>query len=135
MSRKFADEASDAIRRIFTEMETWPESKAVVGVYACGGTDNQWLDLFDNSAPFRHQAADYSPAGRRRYREDLRRKYGTAERLREAWGRTDAASRNATATRASRRSARRASPLRRSWVGLPGRADGMRKKHRSGCRA
>ena len=92
MSRKFADEAADAMRRIFAEMEEWPESGNVIGVYACGGTDNQWLDLFDNSAPVKRQAADYSPAGRRRYREHLRRKYGTVERLRAAWGRKDIAS-------------------------------------------
>lgn len=92
MSQKFADEMSDVIHRIFTEVETWPESKNVIGVYACGGTDNQWLDLFDNSSSAKKQAADYSPAGRARYREHLRRKYGSIAALRAAWGRNDIAS-------------------------------------------
>lgn len=92
MSRKFADEMSDAIRRIFTEIETWPESKNVIGVYVTGGADGQWLDLFDNSVSAGRQAADYSPAGQRRYREHLRRKYGSAEALGKAWGRDGAVS-------------------------------------------
>ena len=61
----YADEASSAIERTFLELEKWPESKAVVGVYVNGGTDGQWLDLFDNSALSKRESADYSVASQR----------------------------------------------------------------------
>ena len=64
-SKLYADEASSAIERLFAEIEQWPESKAVIGVYVNGGTDGQWLDLFDNSALPRRESADYSVASQR----------------------------------------------------------------------
>ena len=89
MSEKFAEDAGDAIRRIFEEIESWPESKNVVAAYVCGGADNQWLDLFDNSSSAKRQAADYSLASVSRFRKFLRVKYGTPEKLRDAWGAKD----------------------------------------------
>lgn len=67
MSEKYAAEASAAIGEFFRQMELWPESKAVVGVYVNGGTDGQWLDLFDNSALPRRESADYSVASQRAF--------------------------------------------------------------------
>jgi len=64
-SKLYSDEASSAIERLFAEIEQWPESKAVIGVYVNGGTDGQWLDLFDNSALPRRESADYSVASQR----------------------------------------------------------------------
>lgn len=74
-SEVYADEAASAIERAFREIEAWPESKAVVGVYVNGGTDGQWLDLFDNSALPRRESADYSAASRRGF-ESYRRQKG-----------------------------------------------------------
>ena len=73
-SAVYADEASSAIERAFREIETWPESKAVIGVYVNGGTDGQWLDLFDNSALPQHESADYSAASRRGFDDDRRQR-------------------------------------------------------------
>ena len=64
-SELYGDEAAEAIGRVFEEMESWPESKAVIGVYVNGGTDGQWLDLFDNSALPSRESADYSVASQR----------------------------------------------------------------------
>ena len=90
MSEKFTEDAGAAIRRIFEEIESWPESKNLVAAYVCGGADNQWLDLFDNSSSAKRQAADYSPASVNRFRKFLRAKYGTPEKMRDAWGAKDA---------------------------------------------
>lgn len=67
LSELFFDEAAEVIRKAFAEMETWPESKRVIGVYLNGGTDGQWLDLFDNSALPRRESADYSVVSQRRF--------------------------------------------------------------------
>ena len=64
-SELYVDEASAAIGAFFAQLEAWPESKAVIGVYVNGGTDGQWLDLFDNSALPKRESADYSVASQR----------------------------------------------------------------------
>ena len=86
MSEKFTQEAGEVIKYLFTELEKWPESKNLIGVYVCGGADNQWLDLFDNSSSAKKQAADYSPASVNRFRKFLKAKYGTVEKMCESWG-------------------------------------------------
>jgi hypothetical protein len=74
-STVFAQAAADFIERLFAAIEDMPEGKAVIGAYCCGGTDGQWLDLFDNHVSVK-QAADYSDVARRRFAEFRRRKYG-----------------------------------------------------------
>lgn len=77
LSELFFDEAAEVIRKAFAEMETWPESKRVIGVYLNGGTDGQWLDLFDNSALPRRESADYAVASQRRF-DAWRKAHGRA---------------------------------------------------------
>lgn len=89
MSEKFTEDMGAVIKCVFEDVESWPESKNLVATYVCGGTDNQWLDLFDNSSSAKRQAADYSPASVRSFRTFLREKYGTADAMRKAWGRDD----------------------------------------------
>ena len=67
LSELFFDEAAGILQKAFSEMETWPESKRIIGVYLNGGTDGQWLDLFDNSALPRRESADYSVVSQRRF--------------------------------------------------------------------
>jgi hypothetical protein len=74
-SEKFADDASVFLEKLFSDIESWPEGKAVIGAYVCGGTDGQWLDVFDNHVAER-QAADYSDCARRRFAEFRAQKYG-----------------------------------------------------------
>ena len=52
-----------------------------------GGTDGQWLDLFDTSYVKSVQlAADYSPAALKAFRGYLKDKYGNdIAKLRSAW--------------------------------------------------
>ena len=86
MSGKFVEDMGAVIKHVFEDVESWPESKNLVAAYVCGGADNQWLDLFDNSSSAKRQAADYSPASVKSYRKFLRAKYGTVENLCKAWG-------------------------------------------------
>ena len=74
-SEKFAADASAVLEKIFSELEKWPEGKAVIGTYLNGGTDTQWLDAFDNDLSGL-QAADCSDVSRRRFSEWCARKYG-----------------------------------------------------------
>ena len=76
-SEEFADEASAFIEKLFAAIEKMPEGKAVIGAYACGGTDGQWLDLFDNSVKTGfHQCGDYSDVMKRRFAAYRRMKRG-----------------------------------------------------------
>ena len=84
-SRVFADYMSENLVRLFAELEKRMESKSVVGVYLSGGCDGQWYDLFDQNAES-HLSADYSVCALDAYRRHLKDKYGTADRLAEAWG-------------------------------------------------
>ena len=74
-SETFADEAAAFVEKMFRELERLPETKNVIGVYVNGGTDTQWLDLFDNRVGGR-QAVDRSDVACRRFAEYRRRKYG-----------------------------------------------------------
>lgn len=90
-SEKFTRDAADAIRDILSEFEQKPESKAVVGVFFCRGTDGQWFCLFPEEIPGVHSLADYSPASLNYFRHFLREKYGNeVEALRQAWKDPDA---------------------------------------------
>ena len=86
-SEAFADAVADALGCIVGGLETSPEGKAVVGVFFGGGTDGQWLDLFDTGVKPR-QLADYSDVSRRRFAERLAEKYGTVAKLNAAYGGT-----------------------------------------------
>lgn len=86
-SQAFADAVADALGRIVSGLDASPEGKAVVGVFFAGGTDGQWLDIFDNGLKPR-QMADYSDVSRRRFAERLAEKYGTVAELNVAYGGT-----------------------------------------------
>ena len=75
-SGKFAQDASAFLERLFAGIEEMPEGKRVIGTYVCGGTDTQWLDLFNNRVRV-EQAADYSDVMKRRFAAFRRDRYGT----------------------------------------------------------
>ena len=75
-SKVWAADMAEAAGKIVSWLETAPEGRAVVGFYFSGGTDGQWLDLFDNGVKPR-QMGDYSDVSRRRFAEHLKEKYGT----------------------------------------------------------
>ena len=90
-SEVFAEAMADALGRLMRGLEASPEGKAVVGFFFGGGTDEQWLDLFDNGVkPW--QMGDYSDVARRRFREYLAIKYGTVEKMNTAYGMDSTAS-------------------------------------------
>ena len=90
-SEAFSKAMGDVLGRICAKLETIPEGKAVIGVFFGGGTDEQWLDQFDNGVkPW--QMGDYSDVARRRYKEFLKNKYGSVEELNRAYGRNDISS-------------------------------------------
>lgn len=87
-SEAFAQAMGDVLGRICAKLETASEGKAVIGVFFGGGTDEQWLDQFDNGVkPW--QMGDYSDVSRRRFKDFLKEKYGTVEKLNVAYGRSD----------------------------------------------
>ena len=71
----FARDVAAVMEKIFSDLETWPEGKAVIGTYLNAGTDTQWLDAFDNDLSGQ-QAADCSDVARKRFSDYCRRKYG-----------------------------------------------------------
>ena len=75
-SEKFAKDASSFLERLLAGIEEMPEGKKVIGTYVCGGTDTQWLDLFNNRVRV-EQAADYSDVMKRRFAAFRRARYGT----------------------------------------------------------
>lgn len=75
-SEKFAQDAAAFLEKLFAGIEKMPEGKKVIGVYVTGGTDTQWLDLFDNRVRA-EQAADYSDVMKRRFAAFRRARYGT----------------------------------------------------------
>lgn len=85
-SEKFRTEAAAKLRELIAAIETMPEGKAVIGVYVNGGTDMQWLDLWDNRKFSGKGQADYSPAALRGYQAYLQAKYGTPEKMAQAYG-------------------------------------------------
>ncbi len=85
-SEKYNRAAAEALRDIISAVEKMPEGKAVVGVYICGGTDGQWLDMWDNSAPVKVGAFDYSPAGKKAFVAYVKKKYGTLDVANRTWG-------------------------------------------------
>ena len=75
-SERFAAEASNFLEHLFAGLEEMPESKSVIGAYVCGGTDTQWLDLFNNRVRV-EQGADYSDVMKRRFAEFRKKKYAS----------------------------------------------------------
>ena len=74
-SVKFANDCAKILEQLFAGLEDTPEGKAVIGAYVCGGTDGQWLDIFDNHVGGR-QAADYADCAKSRFAAYRKRKYG-----------------------------------------------------------
>ncbi len=84
-SEMFAGAMADALGWLMKDLEASPEGKAVIGFFLGGGTDEQWLDLFDNGVkPW--QMGDYSDVARRRFKEYLAMKYGTVDKMNVAYG-------------------------------------------------
>lgn len=73
-SEKFAGDVASVMEKVFSELETWPEGKAVIGAYLNAGADTQWLDAFDST-----QAADMSDVARRRFSEYCKGKYAKTD--------------------------------------------------------
>jgi hypothetical protein len=85
-SEKYNVETAEAIYDVFSQIESTPEGKRVIGVYLSGGTDGQWLDLFNGCVPKITLSADYSPAALNAFRNYLKVKYnGDITKLQAAW--------------------------------------------------
>lgn len=79
-SEGFAKDAGKMLSQLFNSLESWPEGKAVIGSYICGGADTQWHDIFDVGGAGRSAAntplADHSEAMKRGFAAFRRKKYG-----------------------------------------------------------
>ncbi len=85
-SEKYRQAAAVALRDIISAVEKMPEGKAVVGTYLCGGTDGQWLDLWDNHTGVKKGSFDYSPAGKKAFASYVKQKYGSLDAANKVWG-------------------------------------------------
>lgn len=88
-SRKWVEDASQAIRRVIRHLAGRPYACQVWGVSIAESHNGEWF------WPVTDANMDYSWGGynlcdRRYFQAFLRRKYGTDEALRRAWGRSDA---------------------------------------------
>ena len=79
-SGKFAVDACAMLSQLFRAVELWPEGKAVIGSYVCGGADGQWHDAFDvggaGRSAKRTPLADHSAAMKLGFAAFRRAKYG-----------------------------------------------------------
>lgn len=71
------EEAGRATAALIAHLRQTPYGRVIVGYYLSGGHDGQFQVLGDY---------DYSPATQEAFRQWLRTKYGTIEKLRAAWG-------------------------------------------------
>jgi hypothetical protein len=74
----------EGLRRLITHVESSAYADRCIGYHIASGISNEWF-IWDDRP--RH-LPDYSPANVAAFRQWLRAKYGTAGRLREAWGET-----------------------------------------------
>jgi hypothetical protein len=78
-SSRYQAEMAKAMKLFFKELKKSGLSKRVIGFQIVGGHDGQ----FALSKP------DYNPQALTAFKQYLRKKYGTNERLRQAWGQPD----------------------------------------------
>ena len=87
-SVRFRHWGEAVLRAFLEELAQIPEGKALAGLYLNGGADGQWFDSFDQRAE-PGLSADYADCAQDYYRDYLKRKYGTPEKLGAAWGRSE----------------------------------------------
>ena len=79
-SEKYTAHICGELEKVLTELEKYPESKVVAGLYLEGGDDAQFR------LPNIHTTPDLSPLAVKGFRDHLRKKYRTDEALQKAWG-------------------------------------------------
>jgi len=82
----------EGLRRLIAHVEASPYADRCIGYHIASGTTEEWMMWGANE----NQWVDYSPVNVNAFRQWLKKKYGTVERLREAWN--DAATTFDTAT-------------------------------------
>ncbi|MBQ6925574.1 MAG: hypothetical protein IJQ73_13115 [Kiritimatiellae bacterium] len=88
-SEAWRTEVEKGLADYFGELRRHPQFAHVIGVFLCSGGTSEWyypIRLETDDGAY----ADFSDPFRRHFASYLREKYGTEERLRQAWGMPDA---------------------------------------------
>jgi hypothetical protein len=74
----------EGLKRLIAHVEAQPWADRCIGYHIASGTTEEWMMWGANE----DQWVDYSPVNAARFRQWLRERYGTVERLRQAWNDT-----------------------------------------------
>lgn len=77
----------EGLKRLIAHVEASPYADRCIGYHIASGTTEEWMMWGGNE----NQWVDYSPVNVARFRQRLKAKYGTVERLRQAWGNVNVA--------------------------------------------
>jgi hypothetical protein len=80
-SEAWRRDTREGLRRLIAHVEASPYADRVIGYHLASGTTEEWMMWGGNEGEW----VDYSPVNVARFREWLRARHGTDERLREAW--------------------------------------------------
>ena len=80
-SEQWRKDTVEGLRRLIAHVEASPYADRVIGYHLASGTTEEWMMWGANEDEW----VDYSPVNIARFREWLRAKYATDEKLRAAW--------------------------------------------------
>lgn len=84
-SEAWRRDTAEGLRRLIAHIESSPYADRVIGYHLASGTTEEWMMWGSNE----NEWVDYSPANQKRFRQWLRSRYQTVDRLRAAWGKPD----------------------------------------------
>lgn len=87
-SSKWREAAGKALMDTYDRMEQLPYADRIIGFFLAAGNTSEWY--YSGAEPRNGAVSDCSDAFRRSFGDFLKKKYGTEERLREAWNMPEA---------------------------------------------
>jgi hypothetical protein len=84
-SEAWRKDTAEGLRRLIAHIEASPYADRVIGYHIASGTTEEWMMWGSNE----NEWVDYSPANHKAFRQWLRNRYQTVDRLRAAWGKAD----------------------------------------------
>ncbi len=84
-SDKWRKKAGEYLKDTYNRLMEKPYADRITGVFLAAGRSSEWIQLGPLADPETGVYGDFSEALRREYELYLREKYGTVEKLREAW--------------------------------------------------
>lgn len=84
-SEAWRNDAGDALKEFCDEVDSFPFADRVIGYFLAAGGTSEWYPVNPLEDWKNELYADFSPAFVKEYSKILKEKYGTAEKLKEAW--------------------------------------------------